>query len=84
MSTEKQITDAVLNYISNQILLQSSFPDKWVIWNGAIIKIVDTLWIKDDNKFYLKYPDFKCQGTILEALHAIENNNLLKFLTTNS
>ena len=73
MSVEKQMENAVLSYIANQIKYQSDYPDKWVYFNGAVVVIVDSLSNVSD--------DYKCQGTVSEALYHIENDTLLYFLT---
>lgn len=65
--------DAVLVYVANQIKKQSGYPDKWVCWNGAVVKIVDNLEAVSS--------DYLCQGTVSEALYHIEKDTLLYFLT---
>lgn len=72
MSVEKQMQNTVLVYVANQINKQSDYPDKWVCWNGAVVKIVDSL---EDVP-----SDYSCQGTVAEALYYIEEGTLLYFL----
>lgn len=73
MSVEKQMQDAVLSYIANQIKAQSDYPDKWVCFNGAVVLIVDSCQSVSEN--------YKIQGTVSEALYHIEEGTLLYFLT---
>lgn len=73
MSVEKQMQDAVLVYVANQIKKQSDYPDKWVCWNGAVVKILDSLEAVPSG--------YLCQGTVSEALYHIEEDTLLYFLT---
>lgn len=76
----EKMNDAVLKYITNQINAQAEYPDKWILFNGVAVKIVDTMW----DLSILLYPDYKCQGTVSEALYHIEQGTLMYFLTASS
>lgn len=74
--------EAVLKYITNQIKKQSDCPEHWVLFNGAMVKIVETVWdIGMGGRCIQLYPEYNCQGTVSEALYHIEEGTLLYFLT---
>ena len=77
----EQFHNAAIEYITQQILLEKDNPNKWVLFNGAVVKIVDTGWDCSGEKPRLLYPDYHNQGTVSDALYHIEQGTLMYFLT---